>query len=314
MKKGTKFLLLGGLFLTIAGMLLVFTGVIIGGRDNIARMMENGDFTVKVNGINLFRFDTDYDWDHMMDAIENSDSIVVSSEELVELAKAGEVRSIRIKIGGGSIKIEESELYDSFTLKYKYQKKPYTWNVSDGRLTIENSDNVLYKDGIRIDKNWDEVILYMPKGTSLETLEIDLGGGEMRLENMKAVQTIVSVGAGELVMNNLVSEDLNVDIGAGEIETGNSKVDNLYINMSMGSVKYKGELNRNGEIHCSMGEVALDLTGKRDDFNYSVSCSAGTVEIEDSEFTGLGVAKRIDNGAQKEITINCSMGSVEIDF
>lgn len=306
MKKGTKFLLLGGFLLTLLGIMIVWAGVVIGGPGNIARMIDNGDFAVNINGSKLYIFGKDYNWKYNGDT-----DLAITSDEVEQVAEAGSIRNIKASIGGGVIRIEESDKYDSFTLKYKCQGVPCTWEVKDGELIIDNTAGMA-------DKSWrnngDKIILYVPKGTQLENLEIELGGGEMNLNSIKAEETAISVGAGELVMNGLISLDLNVEIGAGEIKVENSRTDNLSIDMAMGNVEYEGELNKSAEINCSMGNVELDLAGRRDDFNYSIDCSAGNVEIEKSEYAGLGFTKYIDNQAEKEITVECAMGNVEIDF
>lgn len=319
MKKGTKFLLLGGILMTILGMLVIFTGVTIAGPANVARMVENGEFAFNINGKTLYLLGRGYhhwhDNDLNINGWEISDSDWGYTDRgSTEVAKAESIRSIQAKIGGGDIKIEESDDYSSFYMDYKYGDEPCTWKVQDGILSIEYE----YKTGHHLDGGWHkrgcEITLYVPKGTSLESMEINLGGGEMEIEDIKADKTEISMGAGELIIDGLVSKSLNMEIGAGEIKAENAKVENLDVNMSMGNVVYEGELDKKGAVSCSMGNVELNLAGRRDDFNYIIDCAAGNVEIEDSEYTGLGVTKRIDNGAGKEITVDCAMGNVEIDF
>ena len=319
MKKGTKFLLLGGVLLTILGMLVVFAGVAIAGPANVARMMDDGEFAFNINGRTLYLFGRGYnpwhynDWDIDDWNIGDSDWEYTNSGN-GEVAKAEDIRSIQARITGGDIKIEESNAYSGFYIDYKYGKDPCTWKVENGILSIEYE----YKVGHHLEGEWYkhgcEIILYVPKGASLESLEISLGGGEMEIEDIKAAKTEISMGAGELIMDGLISDSLSMEIGAGEIEAENSRVENLDVNMSMGNVVYEGELNKKGVVSCSMGNVELNLAGRRDDFNYSIDCAAGNVEIDDSEFAGLGVTKHIDNGAGKEISVDCAMGNVEIDF
>lgn len=322
MKKGTKFLLLGGILLSILGMLVVFAGVAIAGPNNVARMINDGEFAFHINGKTLYLFGRGYNGWHLddLDDLDMDDWYVGDSDwEYAnsgngEAAKAEDVRKIQAKITGGDIKIKESEDYSGFYIDYKYGKEPCAWKVEDGILSIEYE----YKAGHHLEGEWYkhgcEITLYVPKGTSLESLEINLGGGEMEIEDIKAENTEISMGAGELIMEGLVSDSLSMKIGAGEIKAENSRVENLDVNMSMGNVVYEGELNKKGVVSCSMGNVELDLSGRRDDFNYIIDCAAGNVEIEDSQYTGLGVTKRIDNGAGKEIAVDCAMGNVEIDF
>ncbi len=323
MKKGTKFLLLGGILLTILGMLVVFAGVAIAGPANVARMIDDGEFAFNINGRTLYLFGRGYNRWHLddIDDIDDIDDWNIGDSDWEyanrgngEVAKAEDIRSIQARITGGDIKIEESDDYSGFYIDYKYRKEPCTWKVEDGVLSMEYE----YKTDHHLEGEWYkhgcEITLYVPKGTGLESLDINLGGGQMEIEDIKVEKTEISMGAGELIMDGLVSDSLSMKIGAGEIKAENSKVENLDVNMSMGNVVYEGELNKKAVVSCSMGNVELDLAGRRDDFNYSIDCAAGNVEIEDSQYTGLGVTKRIDNGAGKEIAVDCAMGNVEIDF
>lgn len=278
MKKGTKFLLLGGFSLSLLGILVIATGVIIGGPENINRMLANGAFSVNVDGTdwNLFKLKSDLDWnDDYWGSGWNYNQNFTNTGS-AEVAEEGSIREIRANIGGGDIQIEESDEHSGFYIDYEYRDEPCTWTVEDGILTIENKIN--YHSSHHADGNWHnyvcEITLYVPRGTSLESMEI----------------------------------------GAGEIKAENAKVENLDVDMSMGNVEYEGGLSKEGRISCSMGNVELNLSGESWDFDYAIDCAAGNVEIENSQFSGLGVTKYIDNGAEKKITVDCAMGNVAIDF
>ncbi|MCM1162616.1 MAG: DUF4097 family beta strand repeat-containing protein [Roseburia sp.] len=318
MKKGTKFLLLGGFLLSLLGILVIATGVMIGGPENINRMLANGAFSVNVDGTdwNLFKLESDLDWnDYYWGSGWNYNQSFTNTGS-AEVAEEGSIREIRANIGGGDIQIEESDEHSGFYIDYEYRDEPCTWTVEDGILTIENKIN--YHSSHHADGNWNnyvcEITLYVPRGTSLESMEIDLGGGKMELEDINANKTEISMGAGELIMDGLVSKSLSMKIGAGEIKAENAKVENLDVDMSMGNVEYEGGLSKEGRISCSMGNVELNLSGESWDFDYAIDCAAGNVEIENSQFSGLGVTKYIDNGAEKKITVDCAMGNVAIDF
>lgn len=318
MKKGTKFLLLGGFLLSLLGILVIVTGVMIGGPENMSRLLANGAFSVNVNGRdwNLFKLGTDFGWngDYWGSRWNYNQSFANTGS--AEVAEKGSIRAIRANIDGGDIQIQESDDYSGFYIDYKYRDEPCTWTVEDGILTIENRIN--YNFSRYADGNWNnyvcEITLYVPRGTSLESMEIDLGGGKMELEDIKADKTEISMGAGELIMDGLVSKSLSMKIGAGEIKAKNAKVENLDVDMSMGDVEYEGELSKEGLISCSMGNVELNLSGESEDFDYAIDCAAGNVKIENSQFSGLGITKYIDNSAGKKITVDCAMGDVTIDF
>ena len=65
---------------------------------------------------------------------------------------------------------------------------------------------------------------------------------------------------------------------------------------------------------CSMGYVALYLMGNEDDFNYQLEGAMGNIDIGGMSFSGFGQEKKIDNGASKNIEVECSMGNISILF
>ena len=51
---------------------------------------------------------------------------------------------------------------------------------------------------------------------------------------------------------------------------------------------------------CGAGEIDMDGNWKREDYNYDLSCGMGEIDLENSEYSGLGIEKTISNeGAQK---------------
>lgn len=308
MKKGTKFLLIGGLLLSVIGVLIIFAGAAVAGPTALANMIERGDFTVKLHGTDisiLGGYGGDLD--------DNAgESVIFADEETGELASAQDVKKIEAIMGGGFLKIEESNEYENFTVKYEGNSNSCEWKLENGTLTIDNT--LIIKKNKGWNNNVGSIILYVPAGADLESLNIELGGGEMKLVNIKAANTNAELGAGALTIKGLVSENLNVEVGAGEVNIENSITDELMMDMAMGEADYQGEITKKADIECSMGEVNLDLSGKKEDFNYSVECSAGEVEIEKNTYSGLGMTKYIEYGADKDIIVNCAMGTVDIEF
>ena len=68
----------------------------------------------------------------------------------------------------------------------------------------------------------------------------------------------------------------------------------------------------NVKIFCN---AAADSAGKKTDYNYRLSCGAGTLSLEDEEFAGLGRSKIVDNdGAARKMQLECGMGTLEVSF
>ena len=100
----------------------------------------------------------------------------------------------------------------------------------------------------------------------------------------------------------------------GVISSGRYNTILLLLISSISNLEYSGDIGAAADISCSMGNVSLDLKGDREDFNYELHCVGGNLDIDGDKYAGVDISKSIDNGTDKSIEINCSMGNVEVDF
>ena len=82
----------------------------------------------------------------------------------------------------------------------------------------------------------------------------------------------------------------------------------------MGDLDIEGVINGAGKIVCSMGDVSMTLNDGPEAYNYQWDINMADLNVENcidkSDFSSDG---NKDNGAEKMISIECDMGSVEID-
>ena len=80
-----------------------------------------------------------------------------------------------------------------------------------------------------------------------------------------------------------------------------------------GSVEaYDSVAAENSSWSVGAGVIYACMEGAKEDYNYTVSCGVGTVELPGEEYSGLGTAQKIDNGAQQELNIECGVGKCRI--
>ena len=66
---------------------------------------------------------------------------------------------------------------------------------------------------------------------------------------------------------------------------------------------------------CGAGEIDMVVTGKEKDYNYDLSCGMGEIDLENSEYSGIGIEKNISNeGAKKDMVLECGMGENDVEF
>ena len=96
------------------------------------------------------------------------------------------------------------------------------------------------------------------------------------------------------------------------VEELNSRV--TEVSVGMGSVRLTGDVTESLTGDCSMGELKATLAGAQTDFNYDLSCGMGELKVGDDSYSGMAQEKKIDNHADKNMQLDCAMGSVKVEF
>ena len=162
---------------------------------------------------------------------------------------------------------------------------------TSGKITITDtrSGNVKKKKQIKV---------IVPSGKDFDTVSLGVDMGTIDLEcDLKVQELSVEVGAGEFSgYGNITAAYCDLQVGAGTID-----IDQLDIQ----------KLNAD----CSAGEIDMVVTGKEKDYNYDLSCGMGEINLEDSEYSGIGIEKNISNeGARKDMVLECGMGEIDVEF
>ena len=162
---------------------------------------------------------------------------------------------------------------------------------TSGKITITDtrSGNVKKKKQIKV---------IVPSGKDFDTVSLGVDMGTIDLEcDLKVQELSVEVGAGEFSgYGNITAAYCDLQVGAGTID-----IDQLDIQ----------KLNAD----CGAGEIDMVVTGKEKDYNYDLSCGMGEIDLEDSEYSGLGIEKNISNeGARKDMVLECGMGEIDVEF
>lgn len=162
---------------------------------------------------------------------------------------------------------------------------------TSGKITITDtrSGNVKKKKQIKV---------IVPSGKDFDTVSLGVDMGTIDLEcDLKVQELSVEVGAGEFSgYGNITAAYCDLQVGAGTID-----IDQLDIQ----------KLNAD----CSVGEIDMVVTGKEKDYNYDLSCGMGEINLEDSEYSGIGIEKNISNeGARKDMVLECGMGEIDVEF
>ena len=284
MKKGTKGMLIAAGAFAVAGIGFCIGGISVaavetGGNvfDQAGQLLQDNDYPLAglIHWGNAQYHSSDIDWDAL-------DGNTVDMDFASDLEISLKYDELLIQEYDGD-KIRVNVANDA--------KNDVVVKETSGKITITDtrSGNVKKKKQIKV---------IVPSGKDFDTISLGVDMGTIDLEcDLKVQELSVEVGAGEFSgYGNITAAYCDLQVGAGTID-----IDQLDIQ----------KLNAD----CSAGEIDMVVTGKEKDYNYDLSCGMGEIDLENSEYSGLGIEKNISNeGAKKDMVLECGMGEIDVEF
>ena len=284
MKKGTKGMLIAVGAFAVAGVGFCIGGISVaavetGGNvfDQAGQLLQDNDYPLAglIHWGNAQYHSSDIDWDAL-------DGNTVDMDFASDLEISLKYDELLIQEYDGD-KIRVNVANDA--------KNDVVVKETSGKITITDtrSGNVKKKKQIKV---------IVPSGKDFDTVSLGVDMGTIDLEcDLKVQELSVEVGAGEFSgYGNITAAYCDLQVGAGTID-----IDQLDIQ----------KLNAD----CSAGEIDMVVTRKEKDYNYDLSCGMGEINLEDSEYSGIGIEKNISNeGARKDMVLECGMGEIDVEF
>lgn len=284
MKKGTKGMLIAAGAFAVAGVGFCIGGISVaavetGGNvfDQAGQLLQDNDYPLAglIHWGNAQYHSSDIDWDAL-------DGNTVDMDFASDLEISLKYDELLIQEYDGD-KIRVNVANDA--------KNDVVVKETSGKITITDtrSGNVKKKKQIKV---------IVPSGKDFDTVSLGVDMGTIDLEcDLKVQELSVEVGAGEFSgYGNITAAYCDLQVGAGTID-----IDQLDIQ----------KLNAD----CGAGEIDMVVTGKEKDYNYDLSCGMGEINLEDSEYSGIGIEKNISNeGARKDMVLECGMGEIDVEF
>lgn len=220
-----------------------------------------------------------------------------------------DIDSLQIELGGYILETRASK-DDSFYLETKNVEN-FQCYVENGVLCLKAVNSNGISIGITQGKR---VTLFIPEEQYFEEVEVELGAGEITLENVNTGEMSLEVGAGGIYCRNIKAGELEASVGAGEIKLDGIDVEVLDVEVGMGEIVGNGSIRKSASLECSMGNLELTLKGSERDFNYRLEVAVGNLTLGRNSYSGLAKEQNIQNGAEKNMDIQCSMGNATILF
>lgn len=284
MKKGTKGMLIAAGAFAVAGIGLCIGGISVAAVetgvnvfDQAGQLLQDNDYPLAglIHWGNAQYHSSDIDWDAL-------DGNTVDMDFASDLEISLKYDELLIQEYDGD-KIRVNVANDT--------KNDVVVKETSGKITITDtrSGNVKKKKQIKV---------IVPSGKDFDTVSLGVDMGTIDLEcDLKVQELSVEVGAGEFSgYGNITAAYCDLQVGAGTIDIDQIDVQKL-------------------NADCGAGEIDMVVTGKEKDYNYDLSCGMGEINLEDSEYSGIGIEKNISNeGARKDMVLECGMGEIDVEF
>lgn len=317
MKKFMKGCAITALILLLLGVAMAVVAVAVKGTTSIGDVVESvtgGKIHVDLDPSDMdwgiFSGDGYYDIENEM--MFDEDYAVVTSGGVEKSTLGSDIHNLNIEVGGCEFIMEESEDDNFYLTAYGMGKLQYY--VESDTLYIKSTRKMKKVADLLDEINGHKIILYVPEKYNFESVNAEMGAGLLEMNDIIAKDIYLEVGAGQITVDYLQAKDCSIKVGMGEIVVDDMQVGNLSAETGMGHLVMTGTVNGDLTAECSMGAIEIELTGEERDFNYKLDAAMGAVVIGTEEYSGLGQERRVDNGSNKTMSVDCAMGAIEITF
>ncbi|NLC25560.1 MAG: DUF4097 domain-containing protein [Fastidiosipila sp.] len=197
--------------------------------------------------------------------------------------EADDIVNLDLNLHHGTLNIEKGE---SFSIQ-NTNNQPIRTSVQGNTFVLDTGRRMMNRNN--------NIILTFPRDIVFENVKISIGGGILEINHLTADTMHLSVGGGKINARDVTAQKLSLESGAGEI--------NL-----------TGNVSETLDINQGVGQTSVVLDGKENDFNYKINYAVGRVRIGEREYSGISGSDNINNNADKNMTINSSVGNLNVQF
>lgn len=299
MKRFYKIILIAALICIVFGFGMVAVGAVQGGMQSFLNMVDNNEFSI--SGGNIVHFG-------MMEKDEKE------YEDRDYSFPVEAIDKLELDIGASLLEVKYED-GDQYQVQVRQSKRGYiSCEEDEGTLNIESGiESSTFNLG---GEKGNKIILTIPKDAKLREIELTLGAGSCTGDRLCADTIFIEVGAGNLEVDKLKAEKtMELTVGAGNIEVDKIEAGQLEVECEVGRCYAKKVTTKADiDLSCDAGYVYMGLQAAEESYNYDLSCSIGSLKIAGQQYNGVDFSKDTDHGADKELTAECNVGAIEIEF
>lgn len=309
MKKGTKTALLAAAGCIAAGAILLGIGAAAGGfgqgtghhrwarfpwyglpglgflEDSMEELEDTVEDGIENGWLDLDFWDDSSHWDG--EGAEEGEEIFSGDFTHTVEWKGSFPADLEVEIGVHALEIVEGE-GDSIVLEGHNADRIQCY-VKDGALRIQDvgKNKKVFRSNDR------QLVLTVPAGVVWKEAEL-------------------SAGLSYISAETLSGGDVSLKSDLGSIEIWDLKADELEADVDLGSIELAGTVNGDVTASTDMGSIILTLSEDPDDFNYEINTDLGSITVGNQDYSGMDREKIVENGSERKMKLDSSMGSIEI--
>lgn len=296
MKRFIKICLIAGSVCALIGGGISAVAAVLGGNLREIIPQRALEWRRDISGVTLDGF-----WDEVNFDDFTVPEVFYKGEKGQEIFSSAKVKKMDIVIRTGNVIFVEDPQGSEVKVFCNRDQSCYTLYAENGDLELQEYDGWKRKDG-------PELLFTVQVPRNYRFSEVDL----------KSVHSSRFSGGEDsgpaMTAQALSTEELSIETKAGAIKINGGNVGNLYVKSSAGAVDFSGTTSGDVKAVCQVGAIKLELAGKKEDYNYDIQCKMGAVKVGDEGSAALKGKKQTDNGAEKDMVLECKTGAIQVDF
>lgn len=222
-----------------------------------------------------------------------------------------DVDSLNIDISTGEVVIKSGE---TFRVEAQNVTDNFKAEVSgNGTLNVNengNSTHFLWFNWSGFGNINAKITVYLPEDFIADEARINMGAGNLTIDNLSTERLTLSAGAGNINGSNITANKVKFDGGVGSVNLNGVTLNDADMDSGVGSLNIEGVLLGDNSINCGVGSVNLDLNGNVDDYDLDIESGVGTVRVNGEKVKGQYHNSNADNSLE----VDGGVGNVSIDF
>ena len=164
---------------------------------------------------------------------------------------------------------------DLLTIRQSFRQKETFSSSFNLKVLIQGITQQIFSNN--------HVCLYLPKNCQLEKLTVQLGSGDVSLENLAISGGKIQTGSGDILSKNCHISQTKMGAGSGDIELLSCQVDKGNLQIGSGDISLTKSQVKQLRIELASGDIDCTLSQLE---NIDIDCASGDMELSRCQFIG----------------------------